>query len=198
MVNTLTKFGVPIDGAKQGPLLQPKLKYRFRVEFLNFGTLGNTAVPLTLNAQSMSFPTLSHDIQEVHTYNSRAYYAGKHQWNPITLTVRDDVTNTVTANIGAQEQRELDNYNQTGYRSATDYKFTTLLEIMDGGNDAMLEQWTCEGCFLSEVVYGDVDYTTSEFRTIQMTIRYDNATLTDGNGNTLMSGPAADPQGSNL
>ena len=38
---TLSKFGVPIDGSTgRGGILQPKLKYRFRVRFTNFGNLG--------------------------------------------------------------------------------------------------------------------------------------------------------------
>jgi hypothetical protein len=60
------------------------------------------------------------------------------------------------------------------------YKFTTLLEIMDGGNETVFEQWTLEGCFLSAADYQDLDYQSSDPVTINLTIRYDNATLADG------------------
>ena len=50
---TLNKFGVPIDGATgRGGILQPKLKYRFRVRFTGFGNLGAnpiSALPETLS-----------------------------------------------------------------------------------------------------------------------------------------------------
>lgn len=196
--STLSKFGVPLEGGRQGPILQPKLKYRFRVRFLNFGGIGNQANALTLNADSVSIPELSQDAQEVHAYNSRAYYAGKHSWGTSQIVVRDDVTNTVTRNVAAQEQRQLDHYNQTGYRSATDYKFTMLIEVMDGGNDAVLEQWTLEGCFVTTVDYGDMNYSESGYKTITMTIRPDNCTYVDEAGNRLMSSPSSDPQGRNL
>ena len=45
---TLSKFGVPIDGSTgRGGILQPKLKYRFRVRFTNFGNLGASPLQLT-------------------------------------------------------------------------------------------------------------------------------------------------------
>ena len=36
MVETLSKFGVPINGARTGPFA-PKIKHRFRVRVINFG-----------------------------------------------------------------------------------------------------------------------------------------------------------------
>jgi len=195
---TLDKFGVPIDGARQGPLKQPKIKHRFRVRFLNFGAIGNNAQDVTLNLESATLPKFNHEAIAVHSYNSIAYYGGKLTMDEVELVVRDDVTNTATVNIGAQEQRQLDHYNQTGYRSATDYKFTTLIEVMDGGNTAVLEGWTLEGCFLVSSNYGDLNYSSNDAKTISMTIRYDNATYVDENGNTLMVTPASDPQSSTL
>ncbi len=47
---------------------------------------------------------------------------------------------------------------------------------MDGGNDTVVEAWTLEGCFLENVEYGEMDYQESGFQTINLTIRYDNAT----------------------
>lgn len=198
MVYTLDRFGVPIDGSRQGPLKQPKSKHRFRVRFLNFGAIGNNAQDVTLNLDSTTLPTIDTEEVAVHSYNSVAYYAGKATFNTVEMIVRDDVSNTATKHIGAQEQRQFDHYNQTGYRSATDYKFTTLIEIMDGGNNAVLEQWTLEGCFLKSIGYGDANYSANESKTISMTIRYDNATYQDQNGNTLMAAPSSDPQGSTL
>lgn len=55
-----------------------------------------------------------------------------------------------------------------------------LIETMDGGNDGVLETWNLEGCFLQSVDYSELAYDDSNFQTISMTIRYDNATLADG------------------
>ena len=77
-------------------------------------------------------------------------------------------------------QKQLNHFEQTAFASGINYKFVMLVETMDGGNDNVLEAWTMEGCFLSNVDYGDLDYTVSDFQTISMTIRIDNATLADG------------------
>jgi hypothetical protein len=44
----------------------------------------------------------------------------------------------------------------------------------------MLEQWYLEGCFLEQINYGEFDYSTADAMTIQMTVRYDNATQAGG------------------
>lgn len=52
---------------------------------------------------------------------------------------------------------------------------------MDGGNDVVLEQWFVENCMVTNVSYGDLDYSGgADAQTIEMTIRYDNAVHMDG------------------
>jgi hypothetical protein len=175
---------VPTSGLQQpdrGGILQPKYKYRYRVRVLNFGP--NTAVTgmdLTQQVSTVSKPKVSHEVVTVHAYNSRAYFAGKHEWGDISLTVRDDVTNAVSRMVSWQIQKQLDHFEQTGFLAASNYKFSMFEEIMDGGNDVVLESWYLEGCFLSNVEWGDMDYSSSEAQTINMTIRYDNATQIGG------------------
>jgi hypothetical protein len=63
--------------------------------------------------------------------------------------------------------------------SGTDYKFTTQLEILDGGNGTqdpyVLETWSILGCYLKTANYNTLNYGTSEAVTIAMTIAFDNA-----------------------
>ena len=47
MASTLQNFGVPLGGGK-GPMLSPKLKYKFRVRLIGFGPI---ATPLDVSAQ---------------------------------------------------------------------------------------------------------------------------------------------------
>lgn len=147
---------------------------------------------------SATLPQIHHEEITVHAYNSIAYYAGKASFDTVELVVRDDVSNTVTRNVASQLQLQFDHLNQTGYRAATNYKFTLLIEIMDGGNDAVLEGWTLEGCWLTAANYGDLNYSENESKTISMTVRFDNASYVDEAGNQLMISPSSDPQGSTL
>ena len=168
---TLNKFGVPIDGATgRGGILQPKLKYRFRVRFTGFGNLGANPVDLTQQVMNITRPKVTHEEVPVHVYNSVAYMMGKHTWEPITLTLRDDINNLSLIHISEPT------FEQTGPISGGQYKFTTKVEILDGTNDAELEQWNLEGCFLQNVDYSDGDYAVSEPVQVIMTMRYDNAT----------------------
>jgi hypothetical protein len=72
---------------------------------------------------------------------------------------------------------------QSSAASGIDYKFTTVFEVLDGGNGAnapiALETWTIMGCYLQVVNYGDANYGTgTEPMTVAMTIRFDNAMQT--------------------
>lgn len=178
-MSTLQNFGVPL-GIGKGPMLSPKLKYKFRVRLIGFGPI---VTPLDVSAQveSVGRPQVSHEDIAVHSYNSIAYMAGKHSWQTIDLVVRDDVVNSVSRIVGHQEQKQLNHFLQTSPLAGSNYKFDMRVETMDGGNDGILEAWNLEGCFLQNVNYGDFDYKdTSGYLTINMTIRFDNATQEGG------------------
>ncbi len=178
MVETLSKFGVPINGTRQG-VYMPKIKHRFRVRVINFGPIAG-GLELTQQVMTVDRPTVQMNAVEFHAYNSRMYYAEKANWQSINLEVRDDITNSVSKLVGHQLQKQMNFFEQTSVAAGINYKFTTLIEILDGGNEATFEQWTLEGCFLESVNYQQLDYSSSDPVTIQMQIRYDNATLGDG------------------
>lgn len=175
--NTLLKFGVrPID-SPQGPLHQPKYKYRFRVTFSNIGRGGPylDGLYISLNTNTVNLPAVSHEKITVHSYNSQAHYAGKHSWNDISLSVRDNITNEVSRIVDAQVQSQVDHYEQTGARAGINYKFTMYIQTMDGSNDQVVDTWECQGCYLQAADYGDLSYSESAGREIKLTIVYDNA-----------------------
>lgn len=178
MVETLSKFGVPINGARNG-MLMPKIRHRFRVRVINFGPIAG-GLELTQQVMTVDRPQVQFNPVEVHSYNSRMYYAEKPNWQSINLQVRDDITNSVSRLVGHQLQKQMNFFEQTSAAAGINYKFSTLIELLDGGNEATFEQWTLEGCFLESVNYEQLDYQSSDPVTIQMQIRYDNATLADG------------------
>ena len=190
-VSSLTKFTVPIDGdqsaASQG-LLMPKLKYRFRASFENFG-VSTPRTELTKQVIDLTRPEVNFDEVPIEMYNSRAYLIGKHTWSPVTVNLRDDVNGAVTKLCGEQIQKQFDFMEQSSASSGIDYKFITRFEILDGGNGAntpnVLETWELYGCFVQNINYGDLNYASQEAATVAMTIRFDNAVqapLGDGIG----------------
>lgn len=180
MAETLSKFGVPLGGGQgRGGLLQLKYKNRWRVRVVNFGPIAG-GLDFTQQVQSANKPKISHEEVEVHSYNSTAYYAGKHKWESIQIVLKDDLTNNVAKLVGHQLQKQLNHFEQTAFASGINYKFVTIIETMDGGNDTVIDTWTLEGCFLQNVEYAELDYAESGFQTITLTVRFDNATQANG------------------
>lgn len=179
-MSTLQNFGIPNGtGGGRGGLLQPKTKQKFRVLVFQFGPVNN-GLELTQQTVSVGRPQMQQEAKEIHSYNSIAYYAGKAVWQEITLTVRDDVTNSVSKLVGHQMQKQMNFFQQTTPESGSNYKFKMFIETLDGGNGAAIEQWVLEGCFLAGVNYEEFDYGSSDAMTIALTVRYDNATQSGG------------------
>ena len=183
-ISTLSKFTVPLandqSSASQG-LLMPKLQYRFRVVLENFG-VSTPRSEITKQVVDVTRPNLSFEEVTLDVYNSRVRIAGKHNWEAITLTLRDDVNNSVSKLVGEQVQKQFDFFEQASAASGLDYKFTTRIEMLDGGNGAtapnVLETWELYGSFVQSVNYNTLAYGTSEPVTITLAIRYDNAVQT--------------------
>lgn len=176
----LSKLQVPdvnADPAGQ-TLLMPKLQFRFRLTFVNFGVDNETA-QLTRQVIDCSRPNLSFAKITVPVYNSTIYLAGKHTWNTMNINLRDDAQGNVSILVGQQLQKQLNFAEQASAASASDYKFQLALEMLDGGNGTdgpvVLETWDLEGCYIEGVNYNTVNYGTSEVVTISLTVQYDNA-----------------------
>ena len=180
-ISTLSKLTVPLDSnasASNQGLLMPKLQYRFRVFLEGFG-VSTPTTELTKQVQDVTRPNLSFENMTLDVYNSKVYYAGKHTWEAITLTLRDDVSNNVQKQVGEQLQKQFDFFEQSSAASGTDCKFVTRIEITDGGNGAnavgVLETFELYGCFIESANYNTLAYSSSEPVTVQLSIRYDNA-----------------------
>lgn len=183
-VSSLSRMTVPLasdQSASNQGLLMPKLKYRFRVSFENFG-VSTPRTELTKQVVDFARPQVTFEPQTIDLYNSKVYYAGKPEWQTTSVNLRDDASGQIARLVGEQLQKQLDFMEQASAPSGIDYKFITRCEILDGGNGAatptVLETWELYGCFLTDVNYGDLSYAESTPVQIAMTIRYDNALQT--------------------
>lgn len=177
-ISSLNNLSVNTAGpGTNAGMLMPKLKYRFRVLLQGFGVQLSTE--LTKQVIDVSRPVVNFEEIEVPIYNSRIYLSGRHNWDPVTLNVRDDASGNVTRLVGQQVQKQFDFLEQSSARSGVDYKFQTNIEILDGGNGndptTVLERWELYGCFVQNVNYNDLNYSNNEAATITLAIRYDNA-----------------------
>ena len=183
-VSSLTRMTVPLasdQSSNTQGLLMPKLKYRFRVIFENFG-VSTPRTELTKQVIDFARPSVSFDDITIDLYNSKMRLAGKHTWEDTTVNLRDDAGGNVARLVAEQLQKQLDFMEQASAASGIDYKFVTRCEILDGGNGAngptVLETWELYGCYLTSVNYNDLTYSESSPVTVGLTIRFDNALQT--------------------
>ena len=187
-VASLSKFTVPLSNdqsASSQGLLMPKLKYRFRASFYNFGVT-NVTTELTKQVVDIKRPNVTFSPVTIDVYNSKVYLQGKPEWQETTINFRDDATGQVSKLVGEQIQKQFDFMEQSSAPAGIDYKFRMEFDVLDGGNGqtppVILEQWDLEGCFLSSVDYGDMSYGSNDPVQIAINIRFDNAVQTIGGG----------------
>ena len=177
---SLTKMSVPAadNSTPSQGLLMPKLQYRFRVTFTNFG-INSATGPITQQVMEFARPNLTFENIDLPIYNSTVKIAGKHSWQDITCKIRDDASGTASALVGGQLQKQLDFNEQSSSAAGINYKFTAQFDVLDGGNGTnaptILETWYLYGAYLQAVNYDAANYGSNEVMTITMTIRYDNA-----------------------
>jgi hypothetical protein len=191
-----------IDALNTG-IYHPKHKNRWKATFTGLGgsrMLPNPAAAIssagisnavTMQVVKMSRPSLSWEETSLHRYNSIAYVANKHSWEPISITLEDDVNSR--ASLALQNQAEKQQLLLGGAGGvaiggalqgspnflqpaavASEYKFACELAMLDGGNQ-ILETWVLQGCWFKSINYGDVDYSAGDQVTIDVSLRYDHA-----------------------
>jgi hypothetical protein len=183
-IAALSNFTVPLasdQSATSQGMLMPKLKYRFRVSFENFG-ISTPTTELTKQVMSAARPNVQFEDQVIPIYNSQIHYAGKPKWQTIQIKLRDDSTGAVSKLVGEQMQKQFDFYEQSSAASGQDYKFTLRIEMLDGGNGAstpnILETWVCYGCYVQQANYEAIDYGQQGPAEITLTLQMDNAVQT--------------------
>ena len=188
-IASLNKFTVPLStdqSASTQGLLMPKMKYRFRTIFENFG-VSSDRVELTKQVMDITRPTATFNSFPIDVYNSKVYLIGKPTWETVTVNLRDDAGGNISKLVGEQIQKQFDFAEQSSAAAGIDYKFVLKFEMLDGGNGAnaatVLETWELYGAFIDNVNYGDMAYSSSDPATVGLSIRFDNAIQTpDGTG----------------
>lgn len=185
-IASLSKFTVPLasdQSASSQGMLMPKLKYRFRVMFENFG-VSTPTTEMTKQVQEAARPNVQFADQKIEVYNSTIHYAGRPLWQPVTIKLRDDVTGQVSKLVGEQLQKQFDFFEQSSAASGGDYKFLMRIEMLDGGNGAntpnVLETWECYGCYVVSSNYNTLSYGGQEILTVDLSIQADNCIQTSG------------------
>lgn len=144
-----------------------------------------------LYLQKASRPSFKFNEAVVHHDQEQAYFAGKQEWEPITLTFYDveagtagtgginDISRLIFRWIGGA-----DNTNSVGLLSTAtmrvpdDYKLDLKLEMTKADGSAG-EQWTLFGCWPVSANWQDLNYEDTTIQLIEVVVRFDRAARSD-------------------
>ena len=169
--------------------LEPRRSFRFRlgsVEGLELSDTGRN--PYWWNAKKVDKPSFSISSNKYRLINHEINVPGIVSWNPISMEIVD---------VGKTVNSLLEQLQSFGYAPDTLDKDSGLskakgldtignirIEQIKGGRKEdgggkVLESWSLEGAFITELRLGNLDYSSDELVTINITITYDYAYLTD-------------------
>lgn len=193
-ISSLVSFGVPGQNGDRSAILQPKLGNRWRAVFYNFGQPGEVApYDLTRAMRSMARPSYKFSSETLRSYLSTVYIATRVEFDSINIKLFDDIDNSVSRRVQMQVSKQQNFFDQTASRAGQNYKFEIELDMLAGGASAgsgstdpnIVEKWEYDGCFIESAEFGEVSYENTNPLEISMTIRFDNCTCFDQNGNRL-------------
>lgn len=148
-----------------------KRKFRFTFEILGFCNNEKNKVPEHFVTVA-SRPNLSIEETEINHLNAKTWIPGKASWETITVSYMD---------VANDEMRTLWNWLATMYDftdpvqlsqgEKRDWNATGILNMYDGCG-TLLEGWELQHMWPTSINFGEVDYSTSDIATIELTLRF--------------------------
>lgn len=189
-------MGIPMGMGRlgdQGLVHKRKFRWTFRVEDICEGkTIPEHFVKLAAR------PNLSIEETEINFLNAKTWVPGKGTWETVTVTYYDvggDVNADDVQNLWAWLATVYEFTNSAGVpasgvgpvlpanvslRQASrrqDYAGRGVLKLYDGCGGEM-EEWIMRDMWPQAVNFGDLDYSSSEEMTIELTLRYSSVNYT--------------------
>jgi hypothetical protein len=126
--------------------------------------------------KSVTRPNLNIEVQTLDHINiKRKIRGGKAEWQDITMTLYDPIVPS-----GAQVAMEwvrLSHESVTGRNGYADFYKKDLVINTLGPVGDLVEEWTIKGAWCQATNMGTLDWSTSEFMTVELTVSYDYAIL---------------------
>lgn len=159
--------------------IQPKLGYRFKVEFVGLAGIEDDTKALTGFVTSVTPPDFSQDEVAIDAYVSKFYVIGRHTIGDLTLELRNDINGHVARAIQAQKDAQYNANKQSHASTAGSVKFAVKIFYLDGQNGEgtaprSYEGFVLTGCWIKTINWGQLQYSSSDPVQISVTIRPDN------------------------
>lgn len=148
---------------------EPKRKNRWLMRFPS--DLGINELYLS----SASRPTISQKETEIPFLNTSTWVVGRYTWDTIQVTLRDPIGPSAAQAV--MEWIRLHSESVTGRQGyAVGYKRDIELEMLDP-TGVVVEKWVLKNAMCTVANFGELDYSSDDLASIQITIRYDFAIL---------------------
>jgi hypothetical protein len=148
-----------------------KRKFRYTFEIQGFCENEKNVVPESFVTVA-GRPNLSIEETEINHLNAKTWIPGKASWETIAVTYLD---------VAHSEMRTLWNWLATVYDftdpvnlhqgNKRNWDATGVLNMFDGCG-TLLEGWEMQHMFPTSINFGDVDYSSSDIATIELTLRF--------------------------
>ena len=145
---------------------EPKMKNRFIMEI--------DGIPSYL-IRVANRPTITFEKVTLDHINVKRQLKGKGEWQDVTMTLFDPIVPS-----GAQAVMEwvrLSHESLTGRDGYADMYKKDLQVYMLGPVGDKIEQWTLKGAFITSANFGDLDWSSNDPASIELTLAYDYAIL---------------------
>jgi hypothetical protein len=147
-------------------------------------------------ATNVSKPSVTINTTEHRLINHHFKYPTTGVWNDINISIIDPSdkslelyktlkdTGFYSPNISFTDKT--DGISKKLYSSILDKGAFVIQQVDSKGQ--IIEQWSLHGAFITDLKFGELNYGADDFVKLDITIKYDWATLTDGSTTTASEG----------
>lgn len=165
-------FGANPEGPSN--TYEPRRKHRWAFETIGRGG-GIIPVPILLVLREASRPNFKFEEPDMHHNQEQVYFAGKQSWDPCKLVWYD-----IEQNIDSSKEMWTWVNGVVKFQGnlpvslPSYYKKDAILSMLKG-DGSVSERWKMCGCWPKEVNWGDLNYTSTDLQTIEVSMRFDRA-----------------------
>lgn len=158
--------------------IEPKRNFRFQVQITNLAD-GNDVLWW---AKTVTTPSFEVSEVEHNHLDNKYYFPGRVSWNEVALTLVDPISIdavTLTNQIIVNSGYIIPSQGNTSLETLSKKKSTTaigdvVISIMNADGKP-IEVWTLKNPFIKSAKYGDLDYSSDDLRSVELSLRYDYA-----------------------
>jgi hypothetical protein len=120
-------------------------------------------------------PTIQFETIALDHINVKRKLQGKADWQDITITLYDPIVPSAAQKV--MDWIRLGHESITGRRGYADFYKKDITFYLLGPVGDKIEQWTLKGAFIQQANFGELDFSSNEVATIELTLSYDYAIL---------------------